>query len=200
MPERFVLETDRLLLRSWRETDLEPFAAINADPRVMEYFPSPLTRAESDFLADKISERIQKSGFGLWAVEERGGAPFIGFVGLAVPLFEAAFTPCVEVGWRLAYAHWGRGYAPEAAAAALDDAFGRLDLQEIVSFTTQHNQRSRRVMEKLGMTHSLADDFDHPELSCDHPLLRHVLYRLSRKSWLTASFRAASPPIRKPVV
>ncbi len=198
MAERFALHTERLILRSWRDSDLEPFAALNADPRVMEYFPSALARAESDFLANRISERIQQHGFDLWAVEVRDGAPFIGFVGLAVPRFEAAFTPCVEVGWRLAYEHWGYGYATEAATAALNDAFQRFDFEEVVSFTTQHNQRSRRVMEKLGMSRSPADDFDHPEMPQAHPLRRHVLYRLSRKSWRAASFCAASRSSRKP--
>jgi RimJ/RimL family protein N-acetyltransferase len=187
----FALHTDRLILRSWRESDLEPFAALNADPRVMQYFPSVLTRAESDFLAEKISERIEQHRFGLWAVELRTGAPFIGFVGLAIPRFEASFTPCIEVGWRLAYEHWGHGYATEAATGALDDAFGRFDFEEIVSFTTQQNWRSRRVMEKLGMTHSLTDDFDHPEIPEPHPLRRHVLYRLSRNTWQSVSSRSS---------
>jgi RimJ/RimL family protein N-acetyltransferase len=183
----FSLQTDRLILRSWRQADLTPFAALNADHRVMEYFPSVLTREESDFFAAKISQRIQENGFGLWAVEVRGGAPFIGFVGLSQPRFETSFTPCVEVGWRLAYDHWGRGYATEAATSAIDDAFDRFDVDEILSFTSRQNQRSQRVMEKLGMTHAPADDFDHPEIPNGDPLRRHVLYRLSRANWQSVS-------------
>jgi RimJ/RimL family protein N-acetyltransferase len=181
------LQTDRLILRSWREADLLPFAALNADHRVMEFFPSVLTLDESDFLGAKISQRIRENGFGLWAVEVRGGAPFVGFVGLSRPRFEAAFTPCVEVGWRLAYEHWGHGFATEAAIAALDDAFHRLDIAEILSFTSRQNQRSQRVMEKLGMSHDPSDDFDHPEIPDGHPLRPHVLFRLSRATWQSNS-------------
>ena len=183
----FSLQTERLILRSWHDTDRAPFAALNADPRVMEYFPSVLAREESDLFAAKISQRIDENGFGLWAIEVRGGAPFIGFVGLSRPRFETAFTPCIEVGWRLAYDHWGRGYATEAATAALDDAFHRFNLDEILSFTSRQNQRSQRVMEKLGMTHDPVDDFDHPEIPDGHPLRRHVLYRLSRAAWTSLS-------------
>jgi RimJ/RimL family protein N-acetyltransferase len=167
-----------LLLRPWRDEDLPAFAALNADPRVMEFMPKALSRDESDARADRIRRHWAERGFGLWAVEVPGVAPFIGFVGLSVPPFEAAFTPCVEIGWRLAFAHWGRGYATEAANAALEDGFGRLGLTEIVSFTVPANVRSRRVMERLGMTRSPADDFDHPLLPEGHPLRRHVLYRI----------------------
>jgi RimJ/RimL family protein N-acetyltransferase len=183
----FSLCTDRLILRSWQESDLAPFAALNADPRVMEFFPNVLTREESDFFAAKISQRIDENGFGLWAVEVRGGAPFIGFVGLSQPRFETSFTPCIEVGWRLAYDHWGRGYATDAATAALNDGFHRLKVAEILSFTSQQNQRSQRVMKKLGMVHALTDDFDHPEIPAGHPLRPHVLYRLSRAAWASQS-------------
>ena len=174
------MRSERLLLRRWRRSDLAPFAALNADPRVMRYFPATLSRAESDAFADGIEDHFAEKGFGLWAVEVPGGAPFIGFVGLSVPRFEASFTPCVEIGWRLAAEHWGRGYAPEAARAALAFGFDTLALREILSFTAMANQPSRRVMEKLGMTHDPADDFDHPALPEGHALRRHVLYRLSR--------------------
>jgi RimJ/RimL family protein N-acetyltransferase len=177
------LLTERLRLRAWRESDLAPFAALNADPLVMEHFPSRLTRAESDFLAARIAEDFARHGFGLWAVEAPGHAAFLGFVGLSVPRFRAAFTPCVEVGWRLAHEHWGRGYAPEAARAALRFGFEEIGLDEIVSFTVPANARSRRVMEKLGMRHDPADDFDHPGLPAAHPMQRHVLYRLGRCEW-----------------
>lgn len=174
------LRTERLLLRRWREADRAAFAAMNADPRVMEHFPAMLSRAESDALADGIEARFQERGFGLWAVEVVGDAPFIGFVGLSVPRFETAFTPCVEIGWRLAAEHWGRGYAPEGARAALAFGFDALGLAEIVSFTVPANVRSRRVMEKIGMTHDPGGDFDHPLLPEGHRLMRHVLYRIQR--------------------
>lgn len=174
------LRTERLLLRRWRADDRAPFAALNADPRVVELLPGPLSRADSDALASRIEAHFAARGFGLWAVEVPGEIPFAGFVGLAVPAFEAAFTPCVEVGWRLAAACWGRGYATEAARAALDFGFARLGLAEIVSFTVPANVRSRRVMERLGMTHDPADDFDHPALPAGHPLRRHALYRTAR--------------------
>jgi RimJ/RimL family protein N-acetyltransferase len=178
------LRTPRgLILRQWREEDLPAFAEMNADGRVMEFMPTALSRDESDRLAGRIERSFAERGFGLRAVEVPGVAPFIGFVGLSVPAFEAPFTPCVEVGWRLAAGYWGRGYATEAAAAALDDGFTRLALEEIVSFTTPANVRSRRVMERLGMMRSLAEDFDHPHLREGHALRRHVLYRIRRSNW-----------------
>ena len=174
------LVTPRLLLRPWREADVAPFSALNADPRVMEFFPATLSRAESDAVAERIREGLAARGFGFWAVEVPGVTPFAGFVGLSVPRFEAHFTPCVEIGWRLAREHWGRGYATEGARAALDFGFGELGLAEVVAFTVPANARSRAVMEKLGMTHDPADDFDHPSVPEGHPLRRHVLYRVRR--------------------
>ncbi|NNL67045.1 MAG: GNAT family N-acetyltransferase [Myxococcales bacterium] len=171
------MRTERLLLRAWRESDLEPFARLNADPVVMEHFPAPLGRTGSDELARRIGTGIERDGYGLWAVETPD-LPFAGYVGLAAPRFEAHFTPAVEVGWRLAREAWGRGYATEGARAAVAYGFGTLGLSEIVSFTVPRNVRSRRVMEKLGMTHDPADDFDHPALLADERMRRHVLYRL----------------------
>ena len=173
-----MIETPRLVLRAWNDADLAPFAELNADPEVMEHLPAILTRDESDAFAARIRAAMAERGFGLWAVEEKGGAPFVGFVGLSVPRFTAAFTPCVEVGWRLARAHWGKGYATEAARAALEAGFERFGLAEIVSFTVPANVRSRRVMERLGMR--LDGAFDHPSLAEGHPLRRHVLYRITR--------------------
>lgn len=167
----------RLRLRPWRASDREPFAAMNADPRVMEFLPELLTREKSDALADRIEAHFAQHGFGLFAVEILGQAPFAGFVGLSIPRFEAAFTPCVEIGWRLAAEFWNQGYATEAARAVLEFGFRDLRLSEIVSFTATINLQSRRVMEKLGMTHDPADDFNHPLLPSDHRLSRHVLYR-----------------------
>jgi ribosomal-protein-alanine N-acetyltransferase len=173
-----MLETERLSLRRWRESDREPFAALNADPEVMEHFPALLSRDESDALVGRIEEGFEERGFGLWAVEAEG--TFIGFTGLTVPRFTAGFTPCVEIGWRLARRAWGYGYATEAATAALGDAFGRLGLEEVVSFTAVQNLRSQAVMRRIGMSRDLAGDFDHPVLPEGSPLRRHVLYRIRR--------------------
>jgi RimJ/RimL family protein N-acetyltransferase len=181
------LKTERLTLRPWADSDLAPFAALNADARVMEFFPKTLDRAESDALAERIRGHFARHGFGLWAVGAPGVADFVGFVGLAVPGFAAPFMPCVEIGWRLAVPYWGRGYATEAARAALGFGFGSLGLAEIVSFTVRDNWPSRRVMERLGMRHDPADDFDHPSLPQGHRLRRHVLYRLSRAKWASAT-------------
>ena len=174
------LLTPRLVLRAWKERDLPPFARLNADPRVMEFYPQPLSRAESDALAERIRAHFERHGFGLWAVEAPGVAEFVGFVGLSVPRFEAAFTPCVEVGWRLGAEWWGHGYATEAARTAVRFGFDVTGLQEIVSFTVPSNVRSRAVMERLSMTRRGAEDFDHPLVPVGHALRRHVLYRLPR--------------------
>ena len=173
-----MIHTERLLLRDWDSQDLEPFAMMNADPRVMKFFPACLTRLESDHMAKRISDRIKERGWGLFALEHKPSGEFIGFTGLSIPSFEAAFTPCVEIGWRLAHVAWGQGIAVEAARAVVQLAFSSLALPELVSFTSIENVRSRRVMEKLGMTHNLADDFDHPDLPDSHALRRHALYRL----------------------
>jgi RimJ/RimL family protein N-acetyltransferase len=172
------IETPRLLLRQWRQSDHTPFARINADPSVMEHFPAPLTPSQSDALVAKIETHFRKHGFGLYAAELRSTSTFAGFIGLSVPAFHAHFTPCVEIGWRLAPDLWGQGLATEGAQAVLKYGSEVLGLNEIVSFTVPANLRSRRVMEKVGMTHNPAEDFDHPQLPPGHPLRRHVLYRL----------------------
>ncbi len=177
------LETERLRLRRWRSEDRAPFAALNRDPEVVEFLPSALTRAQSDELVDRIEAHFEEKGFGLWAAEVIKTKRFIGFIGMSVPNFEAHFTPAVEIGWRLAREAWGDGYATEGARAALDYAFERLVLDEIVSFTVPANTRSRAVMERIGLQHDAADDFDHPKLEKDDPLCRHVLYRLSADAW-----------------
>ena len=181
LPEE--IRTERLLLRRWRESDLDPFATMNADPAVMEHMPAILTRDESDALVTRFRDQFDRLGYGLWAVEIPGVEPLVGFVGLSVPRFVAHFTPCVEVGWRLAHEHWGHGYATESARAALEFGFELVGLDEIVSFTVPKNVRSRAVMERLGMTRQPADDFDHPLLPVDHPRRSHVLYRLTRDQW-----------------
>jgi RimJ/RimL family protein N-acetyltransferase len=170
------LRTERLLLRRWLPSDRSAFAALNADARVMAHLPAVLTRDESDAVAERIEWHFDRHGFGLWALEIPGTVPFAGFVGLSVPRFDAHFTPCVEIGWRLAAEHWGRGYATEAARATLAFAFGEAGLVEVVSFTVPENLRSRRVMERIGMARNPADDFDHPYVP--DGLRRHVLYRI----------------------
>ena len=176
------LRTDRLQLRAWRDGDLAPFAALNADPRVMAYYARTLSRLESDALANRLGKLLGEQGFGFWAVESAATSTFIGCVGLMRPTFQAHFTPCIDIGWRLGFEHWGKGYATEAAAAALTHAFGPLGCEEVVSFTVPGNQRSTRVMERLGMQRSRDDDFDHPQLPEGHRLRAHVLYRVSREA------------------
>lgn len=173
------LHGERVVLRGWRVEDLEPFAALNADPRVMEHYPQPLTREVSDaMVGERILPQFTERGYGLWAVEVPGIAPFIGYVGLEAPTFEARFTPCVEIGWRLGAVWWGQGYATEAARVALTFGFAEVGLDEIVSFTSPANTRSIAVMERLGMRCDAT--FEHPRLPPGHRLRTHVLYRLSR--------------------
>lgn len=173
-----IAETERLILRRWRESDRELFAQINAGERVMEFMRGALTHAQSDGLADRIEAHFRRHRFGLYAVELRGDCPFIGYVGLAVPSFQAHFTPFVEIGWRLSADYWGKGLATEAARQIVSYASKQLGLQALVSFTVPANIRSRRVMEKLGMSRNANEDFDHPGLPEGHPLCRHVLCRL----------------------
>ncbi|MSR56956.1 MAG: N-acetyltransferase [Planctomycetaceae bacterium] len=193
MPEIPVLSTPRLRLREWRDDDLPAFAALNSDPQVMEFLPKLLDRSESDAMAARIREHFNDHQFGLWAVEVAGGVDFIGFVGLCVPKFEAHFTPCVEIGWRLAATHWGQGYATEAARTALEFGFRQLRLEQIVSMTVPANRRSWQVMQRLGMTRSPDDDFDHPNLPEGDRLKRHVLYRLTQAQWSSATLLRELP-------
>jgi RimJ/RimL family protein N-acetyltransferase len=178
-----MIQTTRLCLRRWVEGDREPFAALNSDSRVMEFMPGCLSRVESDLLLDRLERQFDERGFGLYAAELREQHLFVGFAGLSIPNFEAHFTPCVEIGWRLNTDSWGRGLATEAAKAIVEVAFGPMQIEALVSFTVPTNVRSRRVMEKIGMRHDPADDFDHPNLLQDHPLRRHVLYRIHRSEW-----------------
>ena len=171
------LRTARLVLRQWTAQDRAPFAALNADLEVMRWFPAPLSRRESDALADRIEADLERDGWGLWALEQRSTGRFIGFTGLARPSFEAHFTPTVEIGWRLARSAWGSGFATEAARAVTAFAFDDLQLDGLVAFTAEGNAPSRAVMHRLGMSHDPAEDFDHPALPPPHPLRRHVLYR-----------------------
>ncbi|MGP4028779.1 GNAT family N-acetyltransferase [Actinomadura sp. 3N407] len=173
------LRTDRLVLRRWKDGDREPFAALNADPEVMEHFPAPLTRRESDALIDRIESCFEEDGFGLWALEIADTGQFIGMTGLAVVRFQAPFVPAVEVGWRLARSAWGHGYAAEAARRALRAGFDGFGLDEVVSFTSTTNLKSQAVMKRIGMTHDPAGDFDHPLVDDGHRLKRHVLWRMT---------------------
>lgn len=168
-----MIRTERLLLRQWQESDREPWAAMNADPRVREFFPSVLTREESDAAFDRISSGIDERGWGQWAVEADG--EFLGFTGLAAP----GFRDGVEIGWRFATSAWGHGYATEAARAAIDYGFEQLSLPEIISFTTVLNVRSRAVMERIGMIRDEDGDFEHPSVPVGDPVRKHVLYRIA---------------------
>ncbi len=180
------IKTPRLLLRQWRAEDREPFAELSADPVVMEHYPSVLSRAESGARVDQYEAEFANLGFGKWAVEIPGETSFAGCIGLSAISFESKFTPCVEIGWRLARRFWGQGYATEGARAALDFGFERLGLPEIVSFTVPANTRSLRVMEKIGM--KFAGEFDHPELEPGHRLRRHVLSIVQPKRALRNGF------------
>jgi len=182
------LVTARLVLRGWLPGDLEPFASLNADPEVTRFLPAALTPSESDALVDRFVDHWREDGFGLWAVERLQDGAFLGFTGLGVPAW--APGPETEVGWRFARSAWGCGYATEAARAAVRFGFEVLDLPEVVSYTTTANERSRRVMERLGLTRDPTGDFLHPRLAADHPLRPHVTYRLSRAAWE----QAVSPP------
>ncbi len=179
--------TERLILRKWRASDRAPFARMNCDPLVMEHFPALLSKEESDALVDRAESHLQQHGFGPWAVELRESQEFIGYISLFIPQFEAPFTPCVEIGWRLAREHWGKGLATEGASALVRHGFENQGLLELVSFTVPANLRSLRVMQKLGMTRDPREDFDHPSIPAGHPLQHHVLYRLKRDRWMAAN-------------
>lgn len=177
-----MLKTDRLLLRKWTKDDFLPFAQMGRDKEVMEYFPKLLTQIESDAIAQKIMSLIEQRGWGFWAVEIPEQEQFIGFVGLHIPKPNLPFAPCVEIGWRISKLHWGKGYATEAARASLEYAFNTLNLDEVVSFTTVSNHRSRAVMEKIGMCNT-NQNFVHPDVEISNPLCEHVLYKISNLAW-----------------
>jgi len=179
-----IIETERLILRTWLDSDLEPMSKINQDPLVMEYLPQLYDLQHTKKFIEKEKDSYLKLGYTRYAVELKKSGEFIGFVGLVMDDFNAHFMPATGIGWRLASSHWGKGYATEAAKAVLHYAFTKLKLDEIVSFTVVANAKSRRVMEKISLKYNKADDFDHPEIDQDSPLLRHVLYRLSRDEYL----------------
>lgn len=171
-------ETERLLLRQWQENDKPAFAAMNADPKVMEFFPATLNREQSDALADRIISDINRRGWGLCAVEEKASGKFIGFVGLDEPRAQLPCSPCVEIGWRLATNAWGKGYATEAARCVLGAAFEKIKLSRVVSFTALPNLKSQAVMQRIGLTNT-GENFLHPSLQSGHPLQEHCLYQIS---------------------
>lgn len=179
-----IIETDRLILRTWKEQDIDAMALIDQDPKVCEFLPGIGNRDATEAGVRRIIQHYEKHGFCLYAVELKSTHQFIGWIGLSIPSFEAHFTPAVEIGWRLNSQHWNKGYATEGAKAVLYYAFTKLNLNEIVSFTTVNNTASRRIMEKIGMHHNEQDDFDHPKLDKAHPLCRHVLYRISKSEYL----------------
>lgn len=179
-----IIQTSRLILRQWSDADLEPLAKLNADPRVMEYFPSILTREESNALLRSAYTHIEKYGWGKWAVVLLETGEFIGRIGLEEIDFQASFAPNIELGYRLAFEHWGKGYASEVAKAALEYGFTHLNLQEIVAFTPVQNMRSQLVMKRIDMHNDPSHNFDHPRLAEGHPLKKHVLYRLTATEWM----------------
>ncbi|PIS03195.1 MAG: GNAT family N-acetyltransferase [Chlamydiae bacterium CG10_big_fil_rev_8_21_14_0_10_42_34] len=177
------LQTKRLILRPWKSSDLESFAVMNADPKVMQFYSNPLFREESDALAHRIQNHIAERGYGFWAVELLETQAFIGYIGLNYWSLNASFAPCVDIGWRIASEYWGKGYATEGASEALRYGFEVIQLEEIVSMATLHNLRSRRVMEKLHMTYNPEENFYHPMMPREHPLALRVLYRLTESQW-----------------
>ena len=185
------LRTERLLLRRWRPADRETFAAINADPAVMEHFPGLQSPEVSNEMVAHFERGFERDGFGLWVVEIFGELPFAGFVGLARVPAKMPFAPAVEVGWRLTPSAWGRSIAYEGACAALGFGFGEVGLEEVVSMTTVSNVRSRRLMERLGMHRDPDEDFMHPLIAPDDRTAPHVLYRLRREEWVAPNTSGA---------
>jgi RimJ/RimL family protein N-acetyltransferase len=178
-----ILETKRLILRTWQQSDLEPMTKINLDPKVMEYFPSTFKKQETIAFINKINSHYDKHGFTLYAVEIKETQQFIGFVGLLNTNFDAHFTPATEIGWRLGSEFWGKGYATEAAKAVLDYAINELNIDEVVSFTSAINKASIRVMEKIGLHYNPKDNFDSPNVKNHSKLVKHVLYRLKKEDY-----------------
>ncbi len=178
-----IIETERLILRTWVESDAEAYFHINQDPKVYEFLLGPLSMQQVQDFIQKCNQEFKAQRFCLFAVETKDTHTMIGFIGLSEPNFESSFTPCVEVGWRLGSEHWGKGYATEGAKAVLAYGFHQIGLNEIVSFTATVNMRSRRVMEKIGMKREPKEDFLHPKLAADHPISQHVLYRIQRKDF-----------------
>jgi len=183
MEAEVFIETERLLLRQWKESDKKPFAQLNSDPETLLHFPKTLAEEESNSFVDKTIQLINKNKYGLFAVELKDSGKFIGFTGLAVPSWEADFTPCTEIGWRIYKGYWGKGYATEAAKKVLNFAFSKLKLEEVVAFTSHFNIPSIKVMKRIGMIHDPARDFDHPRIEQGHKFSPHVFYQISRSNF-----------------
>ncbi|MCA3017601.1 MAG: GNAT family N-acetyltransferase [Rhodocyclaceae bacterium] len=177
------IRTQRVLLRQWKDSDLDAWAEMNADPEVRKYFPKVLDRAEADGEASRIRGGIAQRGWGMWAIEIPGILPFAGLVGLNLPAFQAPWMPAVEIGWRLSRDAWHKGYATEGAVAAMNFAFDELHLPEVVAMSVKTNTPSHQVMQRLGMTHDPSADFDHPRVPADWPLKTHILHRISPATW-----------------
>lgn len=177
------LNTERLLLRQWQQSDYQPFAELNASARVMAHFPSTLSRAESDEAADRYTDFIEQHGWGFWAAELKETGEFIGFIGISSPALKLPFSPCIEIGWRLSERFWGFGYATEGALASLEYAFTHVDTDEVVSMTTTTNTNSEKVMQRIGMQNS-HENFLYPTMDPEHELAEHLLYKISRQQWL----------------
>ncbi len=177
------IESPRLILRSWKESDIAPFASMNQDPKVMEFFLSISSPEESEAMANRFQKQIDDKGYGPWAVELKSTGEFIGFIGLLIVAPHFHFAPAIEAGWRLSQKHWGQGLATEGAIEVLQIAFEDLNLEEVVSMTAALNLPSQRVMQKIGMNHLAADDFNHPKIEQNHPLCKHVLFRAKREIW-----------------
>lgn len=184
METKVYLETERLIMRSWSKDDLLLFAKLNSNPKVMAHFPKTLTLEETEKMINVLEERFKKDGFSVFATELKATKEFIGFIGLNSPAYSTPFSPCVEIGWRIDEEFWNKGFATEGALACLKWGFETLGLKEIVSFTATSNKTSERIMQKIGMIRDMAGDFDHPSLTPDHPLSRHVLYRISNPKFL----------------
>ena len=178
-----IIETPRIRLRGWRDEDVEPWYRMNTDPDVMEFFPFPYSRERAHETAQWMREELERDGYGWWILEIKDVAPFAGTIALVEIPYETAFTPATEIGWRLFPEHWGKGYATEGAREALRVAFDELQRDEVVAMTAVQNARSRRVMERLGMTRNPEDDFEHPRIEPGHPLRKHVLYRIGRANF-----------------
>lgn len=178
------LETERLILRGWEERDVAPFAAMNADPRVMAFFPSTLTARESRKTYERLKSRAEANGFHFQPIEFKRSGSFAGFVGIARVTIDVDFAPAIEIGWRLPFDFWGKGYATEAATAWLDYGFGSLDLDEVVSFAVHSNKRSQNVMARIGMTRDPNGDFWHPDIAPGYDLARHFFYRIRKGEFL----------------
>lgn len=185
MTEIVELETKRLFLRKWKQSDLKKFAELNLDPEVMEYLPTISSEEESNQLADKIISRLSENSWGFWAIETKDDHSFIGFVGLNEPKYELPVKPCVEIGWRLARKYWGNGYATEAGKASLAFAFNNLDVNEIYSFISIANKRSQAVMERLQLV-NIHSNFDHPSIPFDSQYREHVLYKIDKEDWVAS--------------